>query len=216
MKHLGNKLNRDLSDSQDIDYKKGAFNGSVNKLLGNFGFAQSNVLAKLFGNYCCSFYGSQLWDICGSSIKTLLTAWNKAVRRIYKLPGTCHTRLLPHIMGCLSLKEQLICRFAKFVQNMSKCNNSIVVTVLQNSCSNTRSTLGRNIKYIKHHYNTDILKCNMGTLRNLLECQKDDDVEAGSKGGLVRELCHIRDGEMAADNLELQDCSEIINTVCTD
>ena len=62
VKHLGNIVNKDLDDLDDCKLKGGVFIGSVNKLLGNFGKLQPNIVYNLFNSYCCSFYGSQLWN----------------------------------------------------------------------------------------------------------------------------------------------------------
>ena len=91
--HLGNLLNQTLTDCDDIKKKTGSFIGNVNKLMSNFGKLQSVVLIKLFQSYCCSFYGSVLWYLKDSSVHQICTVWNKAVRRVWRLPLT-HTFLL--------------------------------------------------------------------------------------------------------------------------
>ncbi len=40
----------------------------------------SQVLVKLFQNYCCSFYGSVLWKQ-DEVFLNICTEWNKALRR---------------------------------------------------------------------------------------------------------------------------------------
>ena len=57
VKHLGNMVNTTLSDDDDCKLKRSAFIGSVNKLFGNYGCLQCDILLKLLNKYCCSFYG---------------------------------------------------------------------------------------------------------------------------------------------------------------
>ena len=44
------------------------------------------VMAKLFNSFCCSFYSSQLWRFSSHGFMNVCTQWNKAVRRILRLP----------------------------------------------------------------------------------------------------------------------------------
>ena len=71
VKHLGNIVTSDLTDSRDCARKRTICIGSVNKLLGSYGKIQSNVVCKLFQTYCCSFYGSELWCCNSYGFKVL-------------------------------------------------------------------------------------------------------------------------------------------------
>ena len=71
IKHLGNYVDRNLNDSFGCTHKKYIFIGQVNKLCANFGCLQMSVLVRLFKTYCCTFYGSQMWQINSQSIKVL-------------------------------------------------------------------------------------------------------------------------------------------------
>ena len=59
---------------------------NVNKLMSNYSSLQSHVLIKLFQNSCCSFYGATLWNFNTSVYESLCVAWNKALRRVWRLP----------------------------------------------------------------------------------------------------------------------------------
>ena len=49
-----------LTDEHDCALKISSFNGAVNKLMGNYGGLQTEMLIQLFNSYWCSFYGSQV------------------------------------------------------------------------------------------------------------------------------------------------------------
>ena len=85
-KYLGINVNCNLSDSEDIMFKRSLFFTSVNMLMANFGCLSDNILIHLFSSYCCSFYGSQCWDLRNKDIVKMYSAYNKALRRILKLP----------------------------------------------------------------------------------------------------------------------------------
>ena len=76
IKHLGNYVNT-------TQYKLSAFIGSVNKLVANFCNLRQDVIARLFTSYCCSFYGSQAWQIDSNDYKRICLTWNKSVRNLH-------------------------------------------------------------------------------------------------------------------------------------
>ena len=124
--HLGNTIDFRLNDSNDILKKKGVFIGSVNKLMSNYSSLQSHVLIKLFQNSCCSFYGATLWNFNTSVYESLCVAWNKALRRVWRLPYMTHTCLLGPLNGQIHIADQLNIRFIKFVNRMVHSCNPIV------------------------------------------------------------------------------------------
>ena len=105
VKHLGNYVTSDLSANTDCSNKCSAFIGSFNKLIG------TNVLMKLFHSFCCSFYGSQLWNVLSPGFKKCCTQCNKAVRRLRRIPYKTHTLFLGILSNQLSLSVQLQIKF---------------------------------------------------------------------------------------------------------
>ena len=75
-KHLGNIITTDQKDDLDIQCKRGNFYQSVNGLCAKFKgmLLDSDIAGRLFQTYCCSFYGSQLWDMSRTSFKDICTA----------------------------------------------------------------------------------------------------------------------------------------------
>ena len=72
---LGNIVNCKLSDDDDCALKMSHFNGSVNKLLGNYGKLHFDMLCKLLNSY---FYGSQIWNVNSKGFAKCCRQWNKA------------------------------------------------------------------------------------------------------------------------------------------
>ena len=73
-----------------------------------------SVLVRLFKNYCCTFFGSQMWQINSQSINSVCTSWYKGVRRFLNLPDA-HTWLLSPLMKQNHIKKQFIVRTSCFL-----------------------------------------------------------------------------------------------------
>ncbi len=113
--HLGNILNQKLEDGDDLRKKKGHFIGNVNKMFSNFENGQSAVLLKLFQRDCCRFYGCTLWKLDRVSDNQWCTSWNKAIRKVWKLPPTAHRCILGTLNGNLHILDQLVIRFIRLL-----------------------------------------------------------------------------------------------------
>ena len=87
IKHLENDTVRNLYDSIGCTHRTSIFIGQVKHLYANFGCLQMSVLVCLFKTYCCTLYGSQIWQVNSQkTINSVCTSWNKVVRRILNLP----------------------------------------------------------------------------------------------------------------------------------
>ncbi len=117
MNHLGNILNQRLDDDDDLRKKKGHFIGSDNNFFSNFANVQSAVLTTCFKRYCCSFYGCTLWKLNKMCTNNICTSWNKAIRKVWKLP-------------------QIVICFIRFSNRLVSSANSIVSFIARVSMSN--------------------------------------------------------------------------------
>lgn len=155
VKHLGNIVNNTLTDENDCSLKISSFNGSVNKLLGNYGGLQTHVLVKLFNSYCCSFYGSQMWTMNSPGFKRCCIQWNKAVRRILNLPYRTHTWLLGPLMRQRHIRFQFQIKFLRFIHQMLNSTNNVVSYVARVARFSSNTILGRNISYMRYKYDVN-------------------------------------------------------------
>ena len=152
IKHLGNYVNKTLSDKSDCQYKLSSFIGSVNKLIANFGNLQQDVIGRLFKSYCCSFYGSQAWQIDSTDYKRICVTWNKSVRKILKLPYTTHTWILGPLLDQSHLHYQLQRRTLRFISLMYNSRNVLINACVNSAINNANSPLGHNIAYFRNNY----------------------------------------------------------------
>ncbi len=63
-------------------------------MFANFANVQLVVLTTLFKRYCYSFYGCILWRLNKMCASDICISWNKAIRKVWKLPPTNHTCFL--------------------------------------------------------------------------------------------------------------------------
>jgi hypothetical protein len=154
-RHLGNVLNIHLTPHDDCAAKLSAFYGSVNKLIGLYGGLEGPVMCKLFNSFCCSFHGSQLWPINSQPFLNVCTQWNKAVRRVLKLPNKTHTWLLGPLLGTQHISHQLKCRFLKFFHSMSTCTNNLVNMLHRISVNTCTTMIGQNFSALRYEFRID-------------------------------------------------------------
>ena len=88
--YLGVKISNDLDDFAELQYKRAKYFVSVNNLLSGFKGVSSDVLNKLFSYYCTSFYGSQSWNLRNRGIHSIVTAYNRGLRSVWRLPYNSH------------------------------------------------------------------------------------------------------------------------------
>ena len=61
-KHLGN-VSSDSDELDEIKLKKGEFISHVNLMIANLEDVSDDVRMRVFQSQCCSFYGSQAWNL---------------------------------------------------------------------------------------------------------------------------------------------------------
>ena len=141
VKHLGNIINSDLSDNDDINYKCGCFYQYVNRLIVLFGSLPSHIIDRLFHTYCSSFYGSQLWNLNGKFITDIYVAWQKSLRRVWNISNRNHTCLLPFISLCgVHISIHLALRFAKMFMSMIQSDNSLLSYIAKQATYSVNGT----------------------------------------------------------------------------
>ena len=130
VKHLGHTISCCANFDKDIVNKKCHFIACVNDILTEFSFAHPHVKCKLLQIYGTSFYGSCLWDLYGSAIKSLYTTWNIALRKLNGVPYRTHTRYLDTISGIKHVSFILKRRFLCFVQKLMKSENILLCNIV--------------------------------------------------------------------------------------
>ena len=145
--YLGNMLST-TCDSDLVSEGIKHFNINLNIFLSKFGTCKTLVKNKLFNQYCCSYYGSQLWPLYNQDFNNVCTKWRKAIRRIWELPYNTHCKLLPLITEQKPVEISLTSRFIKFLKSVLESDNCIVSYMARLQSQNCRSVFGQNVRHI--------------------------------------------------------------------
>jgi hypothetical protein len=97
---------------------------------------------------CCS--------IADNNVHCVHVAWNKVVRKIYRLPYQTHTTLLSPIIGKPHIKFTIFGNFLNFAYKKFHSTNSIVGSVARNTCCRQTSIFGANLFRVLSIYDVDI------------------------------------------------------------
>jgi hypothetical protein len=146
VKHLGNVLSYNLSETAEVNLKKGDMVGRTNLLYTCN--APDTVIREAFQKQVCHFYGVQAWDLSDPGIKTFHTMWNRCARRVLGLPSKTHTRFLPHLLHMDHSSAQVYGRFIKLVHTMTNSKNETVRYLAACGLQCKNSIIGQNIDII--------------------------------------------------------------------
>lgn len=150
VRHLGVYVNYNLDDNVDIRYKRWDFIYSLNDMCTDFSSLSCVTLNALFGSYCCSFYGSQSWNLYNTDIDHVNTMYNKGIRRVWRLPYNAHKSIIFNLSGLRPFRNMLVDRFSSFYAKMCKVENQIVNQVALRARENCCSFIGANLRYTEH------------------------------------------------------------------
>ena len=104
--HLGNVISCNLTEAHDVKHKKGDLIQRVNSVLSTLDGSNDQILKKVFNTQCSHLYGTPAWRFRDKSVREFVTAWNRSVRRLFRLPFMTHTRYLPHMLDAPPVLDQ--------------------------------------------------------------------------------------------------------------
>jgi hypothetical protein len=145
VKHLGNYLRFDLSEYEEIRHKRADFIWRVNGLCMRYQDAVPQVKMFLLNSYCCHFYGSQARSYSDKNVDSLVTAWNRAVRKIWNLPYDSHRILLCALNNGSNALDYIYRRFCKMYTCMAQSQNTKLSFLIRMCESDKRSILSKNV-----------------------------------------------------------------------
>ena len=150
---ISRMVDRNLNGSMDCTHKKSIFIGQVNKFCAKYNnrllyaYKIMSVLVRLFKTYCCSFYGSQMWQNNSQSVNSVCTFWNKGARRILNIPHDANTWLLDSFLKQNHIKTRFIVRTLRFLLCLLKSHNGTVGGCTLNALSNVYSPMRSNLSF---------------------------------------------------------------------
>ena len=196
--YLGIMLNTE-NEFNAIEDGITSFNVSFNRFLANFNTCRISIKNKLFHQYCCSYYGSQLWPLWNNYFDNICVKWRKAVRKIWDLPYRAHCEMLPIIADIYPIEISLECKFVNFVKSAIGSQNELVAYMANFMKSNCNSVFGHNIRHLYLKYgltSDDLLNMSMREIKDRFYCKWLDSVNDDSlySAVMARELSLMKDG----------------------
>lgn len=204
--YLGTVITNDLDDSIDIRNKRAAFFSRVNNMLCKFGKLPSQLLNRMFSQFCCTFYGSQTWMLSHKKLQLLYTAYNRSLRRVWKVPWRAHTNIVHYLSGRSSLSSQLSCRFLNMFCNMCKSVNVVIHYVAVRAVHDKSSLIGGNVDLTLNSCDQNVnVMCNnivdscISCIHHYKDLHGSIDPETHAVSGAIHELCNVADGLLLSE-----------------
>ena len=215
VRRLGNFFNTDNNCISDINYKCSSFIGYFNKMMSHYSHLQPNVLSRLFKSYCCSFYGSFLWQYNSRGFEKMCITWNKAVRKMYSLPYHTHRWILGPLTNQRHIKYQLFARDIKLLHSI-KCqiSNSIVRECLSCALSNSNTVIGYKLAFYRENFNISILEHD---LKYSLERVKPEplSIKRQSLVQCLHELLLVKGSQLIVNGFISKEIDDMITFICS-
>jgi hypothetical protein len=217
VKHLGNTLLSNLSESSDVKYKKGDMIQRVNTSLASLDGSDDRILLKVFNSQCAHLYGTTSWNFQDKSVKEFVTAWNRCVRRLLRLPFMTHTRYLPHLLGSSGVTDQIYSRFVKMCNSIRVSENQRLKFLFESCVRHSRSIIGGNLRVVAKRLGMSISKvlCDGASQLNIFYLQEGADTDVIAIN-LIKEIrSTIREREMVLPGFDVAEMNELLTFICT-
>ena len=135
----------------DAIVKRAIFIGNSLEIREAFAFASPVEIFSAIKIYCCSFYGSMLWDLGGEGANQVFNSWTTGVRLTWSVPRATRTYLVLKVLdsGLTSSRVDILARFAGFFQSLRKSPSYEVAVLACLAGRDIRTTTGKNLKLLE-------------------------------------------------------------------
>ncbi|CAL4174079.1 unnamed protein product [Meganyctiphanes norvegica] len=216
--HLGHMLHTKNTADELLDHAITEFNKKYYGFISKFDSCNTTTKNKLFHQYCCSMYGSQLWDITSQKAIQMNTQWRKAHRQVLSVVNMTHCDLLPLIAENMPLETILDCKYIAFYKSIATSKNKAVSYTAKTRLFDHTSTLGKNMTHLMHKYEFEIEDL-ISISRNKVKehCYNkwisgiNDEYPMYAQ--IIREIIMIKEGRCISEFTD-EECDFIIKFCC--
>lgn len=169
--HLGHEIHESGTMELDARMKRAKFISDTVEVRDSFDFASPVEVLRAVKTYCGALYGAMLWDLGGSGADQIFKSWNTCVKLTWQVPRATRTYFLDQLLMCglTSVKSDVMSRYTKFLQTLTKSPSSEVVTMSNIVSRDVRSTTGSNVQYILNQTGLDANNCSLVEMRKTLK-----------------------------------------------
>ena len=184
-----------------------------------FNFASPVEILRALQVYCCSHYGSMLWNLQGGSAQQYFRSWTTAIKLAWGCPRGTRTYLVQQVLACgaISAETDIMARYCKFFQGLRQ-SPSTEVSILANLLArDKRSCTGRNVSYVMDKSGCDVWSDSPGKVKAALHISGEVDI-AGQDlwrvNYLETLLQHRQQWHYLGDKDEEQRVQTLIDSLC--
>ena len=172
-----------------------------------FDFATPEQKLTAIQTYCCSWYGSMLWEMYSDTAEKAFRSWNTTVKLAHGLPRHTRTFITEHYLsGSLpSVRQMILRRYVQFLQGLMSSTNPAVCHL-----ANLAVTTGRNVSKMREEFGRDPLTCHKREFVTE-KCDMPDDGQENIE--LLNRLLQQRSNETEEDSLN--ELNQLITNLCT-
>ena len=185
-------------------------------MMSHYSHLQPDVFCRLFKSYCCSFYGSFLWQYNSKGFEKICITWNKAVRKMFSVPYDTHRWILGPLTNQRHIRYQLFARDIKLLHSIKyEISNSIVSECLSCALSDSNTVIGYKLVFYRENFNISILE------HDLKYCLEHVKTEALSIEGqslitcLQNSLSLAKCRQLIVNGVNNEDLDDMINFICS-
>ena len=157
-----------------------------------------------------------MWQLNSEEHFRLNRSRNTAIRLIWNLPISTHTRFLESLSPIAHLEATLLSRYIGFVESLSRCSKPIITMLFSSVRGNLSSMTGNNITYLLDKYDKPNLKdliMEKFRVRKARVNPISEDEEWKVK--VIEEISLILKGYLEME-FDIPHLEEILSVVCTD
>ena len=149
--HLGHALHSDGTMKQDIREKRAQFIDTAVKIRETFSTAYPPQQLYAIEKYCCSWYGSNIWDLNSKETEMACASWRTCYKLTWDVPRATRSYLVQETLtpGVTPLRVRLLLNFRGFFKSLLKSPSPEVQVVAMMAGQDIRSTAGSNIEILR-------------------------------------------------------------------
>ena len=144
-------LQQNLNFDADAATRRAGFIGRSVEVRDQFSSASPAHVLKAVRILCCHGYGAVLWRLVSSSASSFFKAYNRCVKRVFRLPLNTFTYLVEgHLnAGAPLLRNMVLGRYPTFYQILMRSPSIEVSLMAEMIAMGARSTTACNLAYLK-------------------------------------------------------------------
>ena len=135
-----------------------------------FSFASPVKILAAMKVYCCSYYGSMLWDLSGDGARKVFNAWITAVKLSWAVPRGTRTYLVQQVLsaGLTSARVDIMTRYVGFYRSLVRSSSHEVAVLAGLAGQDIRSTTGSNLRLLRELTGLDPIAFGSSRLKEAL------------------------------------------------